>query len=105
MRFIQIISLMYKNSKSVFKIIYLSSTSDIPRRDAELHKILQWRQYGHNGISNHGVSIFTQLLVQAQIKENTKALLHWSLRGEFTGEMKRKMFPRHHGKSQSMLHR
>ena len=36
-----------------------------------------------------GVSIvwvFTQLLVQAQIKENIKALRHWPLCGEFTGD-------------------
>ena len=29
--------------------------------------------------------LFTQLFVQAQIKENIKALRHWALWGEFTG--------------------
>ena len=30
--------------------------------------------------------LFTQVLVQAQIKENIKAPRHWPLRGEFTGD-------------------
>ena len=30
--------------------------------------------------------LFVQLLVQMQIKENTKAPHHWPLCGEFTGE-------------------
>ena len=33
-----------------------------------------------------GVSIIVHLLVQAQIKENTKAPRHWPLCGEFTGD-------------------
>ena len=43
---------------------------------------------------------FSQPFVQAQIKENIRALRHWPLRGEFTGDRKihrglimRKMFP------------
>ena len=30
--------------------------------------------------------LFTQPLIQAQIKENIKALRHWPLLGEFTGD-------------------
>ena len=30
--------------------------------------------------------LFTQPFIQAQSKENTKALRHWPLRGEFTGD-------------------
>ena len=30
--------------------------------------------------------LFTQLFIQAQIKENIKAPRHWPLCGEFTGE-------------------
>ena len=31
------------------------------------------------------LTIFTRLFIQAQIKENIKALRHWPLCGEFTG--------------------
>ena len=43
---------------------------------------LQWRHNECNGISNHGRPSFAQLLIQAQIKENIKALCHWPLCGE-----------------------
>ena len=33
-----------------------------------------------------GVSIFSQPLIQAQIKENIKAPRHWPLWGEFAGD-------------------
>ena len=47
-------------------------------------KSLQWRQNGHDVVSNHQPhNLFTQPL---QIKENIKALHHWPLCGEFTGD-------------------
>ena len=45
---------------------------------------LQWR---HNGrLKSPALRLFTQLSIQAQIKENIKALRHWSLCGEFPGD-------------------
>ena len=32
------------------------------------------------------LTIFTQPFIQARIKENSKALRHWPLCGEFTGD-------------------
>ena len=48
---------------------------------------LQWRHNGCDSVSNHQPHhCFTQLLIQAQMKENIKAPRHWPLCGEFTGE-------------------
>ena len=48
---------------------------------------LQWYHNECNGVSNHWPSpLFAQLLVQAQFKENIKALSHWALCGEFVGD-------------------
>ena len=54
----------------------------------EIHFPLQWRYNGHDDVSNQhclDCSLFTQTFVQAQIKENTKAMRHRTLWGEFTG--------------------
>ena len=62
---------------------------------------LQWRNNGHDCVSNH------QLYdcIQAQIKENTKTPRHWPLCGEFTGTGTKgqdaeniSIWWRHHGK-------
>ena len=48
---------------------------------------LQWRHDGHNGVSKSPASrLFTQLFIQAQIKENIKTPRHWPLCREFTGQ-------------------
>ena len=47
---------------------------------------LQWRHDERDGVSNHQPQdCVTQPFIQAQMKENIKAPLHWPLRGEFTG--------------------
>ena len=40
----------------------------------------QWR------LKSPGARLFTQPIIQAQIKENIKAPRHWPLCGEFTGD-------------------
>ena len=45
---------------------------------------LQWRHNGRDGVSNH--QPHNCVLDQADIKENIKALCHWPLWGEFTGD-------------------
>ena len=49
---------------------------------------LQWRHNLHNGVSDHqaGSRLFTQALIQAQIKENINTPRHLPLCGEFTGD-------------------
>ena len=49
---------------------------------------LQWHYNEHDGVSHHRHldCLITHLFVQAQIKENIKALHHWSLRGESTSD-------------------
>ena len=48
---------------------------------------LQWLHNEHNGISNlQPHDCLLNRFVQAQIKENIKALRHWPLWGEFTGD-------------------
>ena len=50
----------------------------------DIDKTLQWR---HNErLKSPTSAVFAQLLVQAQIKENVKALRHWPLCGEFIGD-------------------
>ena len=44
---------------------------------------LQWRHNGCDSVSNHQ-RLFTQPLIQTQIKENIKAPRHLPLCGEFT---------------------
>ena len=47
---------------------------------------LHWRQITRDGVSNHQPHYcFINRLFKAQIKENIKALRHWPLWGEFTG--------------------
>ena len=51
------------------------------------HCTLLWRHNGRNDVSNHEVlRLFTQSIIQAQIKENIKAPRHWPLCEEFTGD-------------------
>ena len=58
---------------------------------------LQWRHNKHDGVSNHtALRLFIQPFIQAQIKENIKALRHWPLSGEFTGD---RWIPRTNGQS------
>ena len=46
-----------------------------------MYSSLQWCHNGHDGIQNHQPhDFFTQLFIQAQIKENIKAPRHWPLR-------------------------
>ena len=45
---------------------------------------LQWRQNGHDSVSNHSLTVVYSTVIQAQIKENIKAPRHWPLCGEFT---------------------
>ena len=48
---------------------------------------LQRRHNGCDSVSNHQPhKLFTQPFIWAQIKENIKALRHWPLCGEFTGD-------------------
>ena len=48
---------------------------------------LQWRHNECNGISNHQPhDCLLNRLFKVQIKENIKALCHWPLWGEFTGD-------------------
>ena len=55
-----------------------------------MHKVqgtLQWRHNPRDGVAKSQASRwFTKRSVQAQIKENIKALRHWLLWGEFTGD-------------------
>ena len=51
---------------------------------------LHWHHNGRDGISNHqSHDCFT--FIQAQIKENIKALCHWPLCGEFTRQFTAQM--------------
>ena len=54
-----------------------------------------WRHYGRNDVLLPASRLFTQPFIQAQIKENIKALRHWSLYGEFTDD---RWIPRTNGK-------
>ena len=45
---------------------------------------LLWR---HNERASQITRLHTQLFIQAQIKENTKASRHWSLFGEYSGDL------------------
>ena len=48
---------------------------------------LLWRHNGHDSVSNHQPhDCLLNRLIQTQIKENIKALGHWPLCGEFTGD-------------------
>ena len=48
---------------------------------------LQWHHNEHDGISNHQLHYcLLNHLLKVQIKENIKALRHWPLWGEFTGD-------------------
>ena len=48
---------------------------------------MQWRHNGHDGVSNHQpYDCLLNLFIQAQLKENIKALRLWPLWGEFTGD-------------------
>ena len=48
---------------------------------------LRWRHNGCDGVSNHQLhDCLLHRLFKAQIKENIKALCHWPLCGEFTGD-------------------
>ena len=57
---------------------------------------LQWRHNGHDGISNHQLHdcLLNRFFFQVQIRENIKALRHWPLWGEFTGD---RWIPLHKG--------
>ena len=51
------------------------------------HTSLQWRHDDHDGVSKWPASrVFAQAFIQAQIKENIKAMRHWPLLGKFTGD-------------------
>ena len=60
---------------------------------------LQWRHNERDGVSKKPASrLLVQPFVQAQIKKNIKAVCHWPLWGESTGDplkgpVTRKMFP------------
>ena len=48
---------------------------------------LQWRHPERDGVSNHQPHDgLLKRLFKAKIKENIKALRHWPLCGEFTGD-------------------
>ena len=48
---------------------------------------LQWRRNVRIGVTNHQPhECLLNCLFKAQIKENSKALRHWPLSGEFTGD-------------------
>ena len=50
------------------------------------YTLLQWRHNDCDGVSDpRRPDCFLNRFFQAQIKENTKALRHWPLWGEFTG--------------------
>ena len=53
---------------------------------ASFENPLQWRHNERDGIKSQASRVFTQWFVQGQIKENIKALRHWPLWGEFTGD-------------------
>ena len=54
-------------------------------------KSLQWPHYEYEGVSNHRR---IDCLLNRLIKENNKALRHWPLWGEFTGD---RLIPRING--------
>ena len=67
------------------------------RVESEVQNVsLQWR---HWRLKSPASRFFTQPFIQAQMKENIKALRHWPLCGEFTGDcphkepVTRKLFP------------
>ena len=52
-----------------------------------IHWSLQWCHNRGDGVWNHQPhDLFTQAFIQAQFKENIKAVHHWPLWGEFTGD-------------------
>ena len=54
---------------------------------AHIVSTLQWRHHERDGDFKSATSpLFTQMFIQAQIKENIKAPRHWPLWGEFTGD-------------------
>ena len=71
-----------------FKMAYCNTTfithiTAMPKAEFTL----EWRYNERDGVSNHRrLDSFVQPFVQAQIKENTKALCHWPLWGESTGD-------------------
>ena len=73
------------------------STSSLVSVDLLFIYSLQWRlvQWARWRLKSPA-SVFTQPFIQAQMKENIKALRHWPLWGEFTGDkgpIMREMFP------------
>ena len=51
------------------------------------HDALEWLHNEHDGVyKSPTLRLFTQPFIQMQIKENIRALRHWPLRGEFTGD-------------------
>ena len=65
----------------------LTDKHDNPCRvGSRLFQLLQWRHNERDGVLTYRRLHFTQLLVQAQLKENIKAPRHLALRKEFTGD-------------------
>ena len=56
--------------------------SDVANTHYQQVFVLQWRWR----LKSPALRLFTQPLIQAQIKENIKAPRHWPLWGEFTGD-------------------
>ena len=69
---------------------YLDGSFTLDRGSMGTEKLtipLQWRHNGRDGVSNHQPhQCLLNRLFGAQIKENIKALRHWPLCGELTGD-------------------
>ena len=57
------------------------TTHGFPSYSALRPMTLQWRHNDHDSVSNHQHHV----VIQTQIKENTKVPCHWPLCGDFTG--------------------
>ena len=74
-----------KKHSSLFKILGQMLVLEYTLRESIL--ALQWRHNERDGVSNHQPHrCLLNGLFNAQIKENIKAVRHWPLWGEFTGE-------------------
>ena len=67
-----------------FSLTKSSNAESVPCHGSLIH--IHKSQYNDVTMSAMASLSFTQLCVQTQIKENTKAPRHWPLCGEFTGD-------------------